>query len=85
MNLSDDDVEKVRTGLRKLQMNLAFQAMALQDCVDLALFFVRTTISAQQLSVDVRGCGGAIDVATITRRDGICYIQRKEIRGERGL
>lgn len=64
------------------RMQIPLEAMALQDCVDLALFFVRTTINAQNLSVGIRGCGGAIDVATITR-DGLKFVQKKEISGEK--
>jgi len=56
--------------------------MALQDCVDLAIFFIRTTIIAQKLTIGLRGCGGPIDVATITRRDGFQYIQKKAVFGE---
>jgi len=46
---------------------------------------VRTTIEAQKLAIDVRGCGGAIEVATITRRDGFKFIQQKKPHGERYL
>lgn len=62
-----------------LQMQLPLSAMSLQDCVDLASFFIRTTIDAQQLSVSLRGCGGPIDIATITRRQGLKYIDQKNI------
>ena len=68
--------------LKQLQMQIPIGAMALQDCVDLAIFFVKTTINAQNLTVGVRGCGGAIDVATITRRKNLQFVQRKSIIGE---
>jgi 20S proteasome alpha/beta subunit len=51
-----------------------------EDHVDLATFFIRTTIDAQKLTVGLRGCGGPIDVATITRRDGFKFISKKEIK-----
>ena len=82
-SLSDDDVLQLQKATAPLQMKLPLNAMALQDCVDLALFFIRTTIAAQELTVGIRGCGGHIDVATITRREGLKYVQRKRIRGER--
>jgi len=63
-------------------MQIPLLAMPLQDCVDLALFFIQTTIAAQRLTVGLRGCGGPIDVATITRREGVHYIQKKQIVGE---
>jgi 20S proteasome alpha/beta subunit len=68
--------------LLQMQMQIPLPAMALQDCVDLAIFFVRTTIDAQKLSFGVRGCGGSIDVATITRKEGLKFVQRKQIVGE---
>lgn len=78
-NLMSSEVEEL---IKKLKMNIPLAAMPLQDCVDLAIFFIRTTISSQQLTVGIRGCGGPIDVATITRREGLQFVQEKEIVGE---
>ena len=75
--------QQLITALAVLQMPLPLQAMALQDCVNLALFFIRTTIDAQNLTVGIRGVGGPIDVAVITGTEGIQFVQRKEILGER--
>lgn len=68
--------------LEPLRMLLPLQALPLQDCVDLAIFFIRTTISAQNLIVALRGVGGPIEVATVTRREGLRFIQQKKIVGE---
>jgi hypothetical protein len=57
--------------------------LPLQDCVDLSIFIVRTTIALQKWLVGVRGVGGAVDVATITRADGFQPIQIKHVIGER--
>lgn len=65
-------------------MSIPLAAMPLQDCVDLAIFFIRTTITAQRLTLGISGCGGPIDVAIITRREGLRFIQRKQIVGEIG-
>jgi hypothetical protein len=81
--LQDEDVEALKKACAELQMKLPMNVMALQDCVDLALFFIKTTILGQELVVGIRGCGGQIDIATITRREGLRYVQRKQIRGER--
>lgn len=67
---------------KELQLPVPIQAMALQDCVDLAVFFVRTTMQAQSLTVGIRGVGGPIDVVTITRRNGLTFVQRKQVTGE---
>lgn len=83
LNLQPQQVQLMTQALRPLGMNIPLPGMPLQDCVDLATFFIRTTITAQRLTVGIRGCGDPIDVATITRREGISFIQLKEIVGER--
>jgi len=57
--------------------------LPLQDCIDLSIFMVRTTIALQQWLVGIRGVGGAVDVATITRTEGYRAVQVKAITGER--
>jgi hypothetical protein len=84
LNLDQDALEAVEQALQPLAMPLPLQVLALQDCIDLAIFFIRTTIGAQQLTITLRGVGGFIDVATITRVEGLRYIQRKALRGETG-
>ncbi len=83
LDLDDDELHRLTEALKPLQMAVPLPAMPLQDCVDLAIFFVRTTIDAHHLSLAVRASGGPIDVAIITRRDGLQFIQRKSIAGER--
>jgi hypothetical protein len=63
-----------------LVMPFPVEFMALQDYIDMALFFIRTTIAGQKLTVGIRGCGGPIDVATITRSCGFNFVQRKTIK-----
>lgn len=84
-----DMPEQTRTTLKghlqQFQLAVPFNVLALQDCVNLAMFFIRSTIETQELTLGVRGCGGAIDVATITGRRGLEYVQRKAIHGERSF
>jgi hypothetical protein len=68
----------------KLAVAIPYQFLPLQDCVSLAIFIIRTTITLQTWQVGVRGVGGSIDLATITRTEGFNYIQQKEISGEKG-
>jgi hypothetical protein len=82
LTLNDDQVAKLREALQRFGMALPIEILPLQDCIDLAIFFIRTTIEAQKLTVSIRGVGGPIDVATITRTDGLKWIQRKQLRGE---
>ncbi len=57
--------------------------LPLQDCVDLSIFVVRTTITLQKWLVGIRGVGGAVDVATITRTEGFRAVQVKAVTGEK--
>ena len=81
LSLDADKIAELRPKLQALQLPMPLAFMALQDDVDLALFFVETTIAAQRLTLGLRGCGGPIDVATITRRDGFRFIQQKQVKG----
>jgi len=62
------------------QLQIPIQIMALQDCVNLANYILKTTIRGQELTIGVRGCGGNIDVAVITRTEGIVFIKKKELQ-----
>ncbi len=75
-------MEELEKALESVRTIFPIDVLPLQDCVDLALLFMRTTIEAQRLSVGMRGCGGPVDVGTITRADGFHFVQRKEIQGE---
>ena len=66
----------------KLGIAIPWQFLPLQDCVDLSIFLVRATITLQKWIVGVRGVGGAVDVVTITRTDGIKEVQVKRLVGE---
>lgn len=76
------DMGIIAPQLQTLQLNIAIQFMPLQDCIDLVLLFIKTTINTQKLTVGLRGCGGPIDVAVITRTKPLQFIQRKELKGE---
>ncbi|TME17759.1 MAG: hypothetical protein E6I70_09735 [Chloroflexi bacterium] len=65
-------------------IRIPYQFLPLQDCIDLSIFLIRTTVSAQRWTVGIRGVGGFIDVATITRTEGFEPVQEKQIRGEPG-
>jgi hypothetical protein len=82
LDLSGEQMQKLMPVLGQLEFRFPYQVLPLQDCIDLATFMIRTTVTAQSLSVGIRGVGGPIDVATITRVNGLEFIQRKKIRGE---
>lgn len=83
LNLDDAKLAELEKLFRQnLEFRFPYQVLPLQDCVDLATFIIRTTMTAQTLGVDIRGVGGPIEVATITRTSGREFIQRKSLRGE---
>lgn len=82
LNLNNTQRTQIENALKQLGVPIPYQFLALQDCVDLSIMLIRTTISVQSFYVGVRGVGGTIEVATITREDGFQPIQRKKIRGE---
>lgn len=84
LGLSEEQRDDVQRHLREqLQAPIPFAFLPLQDCVDVAIFLIRTTMMIQNWVVGVRGVGGGIDVATITRTDGFQPVQQKAIIGER--
>ena len=84
LGLSDSQRDGLRAHLKdKLQAKIPFQFLPLQDCVDLSIMLIRTTIAVQNWIIGIRGVGGAIDVVTITRTGKFKPIQQKKISGER--
>lgn len=83
LNLDESQKDQLDQALRSnFSMPIPYQFLPLQDCVDLSILVIRTTIEMQKWLVGVRGVGGAIDVATITRTKGFSSIQQKCITGE---
>lgn len=67
----------------KFGYKVPYDVLPLQDCIDLAIFLIRTTMTAQDLAVTSRGVGGMIEVAAVTQKNGLRWIQRRELRGEK--
>lgn len=82
----DPDAEQMKlleNNLKQnVEMRVPYDVLPLQDCINLAILLIRTTISAQDLAIDVRGVGGLIELATITRSDGFSFVQKKNVKGE---
>jgi 20S proteasome alpha/beta subunit len=85
LNLDTAQTEKLEKALNELQLQIPFAVLPLQDCIDLAVFLIKTTTIAQNLSIGIRGVGGDVDVAVITRRDGLKIIQQKELIGDKNV
>lgn len=82
LELPDEDVNRIEETLEQVTLGVPINTLALQDCINLAIFFVRTTIEAQELTIGVRGCGGPIDVAVITQEAGFAWVQHKRMYGQ---
>lgn len=83
LNLPNEQTAQLADQLRRAaQLPIPFQFLPLQDCVDLAIFMIRMTISLQHWVVDIRGVGGDINVAIVTRTGGYQSIQSQKITGE---
>ena len=83
LNISDTDIRVLQDSITpNFEYAIPYEVLLLQDCVDLAIFLIRTTITAQNLAIRLRGVGGAIEVATVTRTGGLKWLQRKELHGE---
>ena len=59
---------------------IPYQFLPLQDCVSLAVFLIQSTIDFQKFrTATVRGVGGAVEVATITRSQPFTFVSQKKI------
>jgi hypothetical protein len=83
LSLNKNEVKELQKELLALQIKAPIQIMPLQDCIDLAILFIATTIETQRLTVGIRGCGGPIDIATVTNLGGFKFIQQKDLLGQR--
>ena len=78
---NERDPELAQKLQNQLQLAIPWQFLPLQDCVDLSIFLVQMTISLQKWMVGLRGVGGVVDVATITRTEGFRAVQKKKVTG----
>ena len=82
LNFSPEQTMKFGELIKQFQLAIPLQVLALQDGINLACFFIRTTMDAQKLSIGIRGVGGDIDIAIIKRNQNLQFIQRKQEHGE---
>lgn len=86
LGLHDQEVNQLTDQLHKaLAFPIPYEVLPLQDCIDLTIFLIRSTMGAQNLAVGVRGVGGPIEVAVITQTEGLEFIQRKKLHGEENV
>ena len=79
LHLSDEQADSLKKELDKLQVSIPYQFLPLQDCINLSTLLVRTTMEMQSFYLGLRGVGGNIDVAAITKTAGFQPIREKEV------
>jgi hypothetical protein len=79
LKLSDEQVVGLRNELQKIQVPIPYPFLPLQDCINLSILLIQTTIQMQTFYVGLRGVGGEIDVATITKTGGLQHIREKGV------
>ncbi|MDE4077995.1 hypothetical protein OTK55_03045 [Methanosphaera sp. Vir-13MRS] len=84
--LSTVPQEEVLRQLRGIEYNIPWGLLTLQDGVDIAVFLIKATSMIQRYADgvnmdngDIQGVGGPIDVATITKENGIQWVKQKQI------
>lgn len=84
LSLNTEQMGQLMESLKQLEFPIPYQMLPLQDSINLAISMLRSTITFQSLGAGVRGVGGPLEVAVITRIAGVKYIQKKELQGEHG-
>jgi hypothetical protein len=79
LGLSEEQVGLLRKELSNIEAKIPYQFLPLQDCINLSTLLVRTTIEMQSFYVGLRGVGGNIDVAAITKTGGFQPIKEKDV------
>ena len=80
LKLGDNDLARLAVVLgKKLRLFFPIHQMTLQDCVDMASFFVRSTIEIGRLAVTRGAVGGRVEVALITPNEGFRFLNKQEI------
>ena len=82
LNLTQNAADSLFATVRQQHtLKIPYQFLPLQDCVDLTILLIHTTAELMRFTTDIRGVGGPIDVATITRTEGFRNVQAKQIHG----
>lgn len=85
LNLNTQQLATLRTAMEgKFAAGIPYQFLPLQDCVNLAVFLIQSTINFQRFRTTVRGVGGPVEVATITAKEKFNFISQKNISIDRG-
>ncbi len=77
-SIEDTKIKEILTLMEnKLAIPFVMEAMPIKDVIDLAQFFVETTIKFSKFGPGAPSVGGPIDIASITKHEGFKWIMRK--------
>jgi hypothetical protein len=85
LKLQPQQLEELKKKMEaRFAAGIPYQFLPLQDCVDLAVFLIEDTIRFQQYRTTVvRGVGGPVEVATITRDGKFQFLSHKQVGAPR--
>jgi hypothetical protein len=76
LTLSPSQFDALKQDLTGYAAGIPYQFLPLQDCINLAVFLIKSTIKFQTFTMNVRGVGGPVEVATVTRSGGLRWQSR---------
>jgi|ERR1017187_1471079 hypothetical protein len=79
LNLSREQSDTLKQGLQGFAPPIPYPFLPLPDCVNLAVFLIKSTIRFQTFTTTVRGVGGPVEVATVTRSGGLRSVSRERV------
>jgi|SRR5579863_779156 len=80
LNLQPAQVTQLGNQMQqRFAAGIPYQFLPLQDCVNLAVFLIESTVRFQKFSTNrVRGVGGPVEVATVTRSGKLTRVLGKQ-------
>jgi hypothetical protein len=79
LELDADKKVLFKEKIKEFQYPVLFPSMPLGDAIDYAKFLVDLTISRFRFVIGAELCGGPVDVATITRKNGFGWLFTKNV------
>ena len=76
-NLNEDQIQRVKSELSKIQTPLVNESMSVQDAINLAEYLVDMTKKYYAFLPEADIVAGDTDIATVTKHEGFKWIRRK--------
>jgi hypothetical protein len=77
LKLSTEQGTELVSALQRFAPAIPYQFLPLPDCVNLAVFLIKSTIKFQTITTTLRGVGGPVEAATVTRLAGLRRIRHR--------